>query len=91
MTTPESIPDEWLAAFQRAEEIDPIIREALRPVYDRLLGDAPGQASAFALAMICRALRMIEPPHGTTASRNEVRSGLASMAVAFVSVYPNHP
>lgn len=85
----ESIPDAWLAAFRRAEELDPAIREALRPVYDRLLADAPDQASAFALAMICRALRMIEPPPG--ASRDEIRGGLASLAAAYVAAYPDHP
>lgn len=85
----ESIPDEWLAAFRRAEELDPVIREALRPAYDRLSADAPEQASAFALAMICRALRMIEPPPG--AIREEIRSGLAVMAAAYVAAYPDHP
>lgn len=87
----ESIPGEWLAAFQRSEELDPIIREALRPVYDRLLADAPQQASAFALAMICRALRMIEPPPGANIARHEIRRGLAQMAAAFVAAYPDHP
>ena len=87
--TPESIPAEWLAAFQRAEELDPIIREALRPVYDRLLADVPQQGSAFSLAMICRALRMIEPPEGDT--REEIRHGLAVMAAAYVAAYPDHP
>lgn len=85
----ESIPDPWLAAFRRAEELDPIIREALRPVFDRLKADAPGEASSFALAMICRALRMIEPPPG--ASREEIRSGLAAMCAAYVAVNPDHP
>jgi hypothetical protein len=89
--TPESIPDAWLNAFRRADEIDPIIREALRPIYDRLKADAPEQASSFALAMICRALRMIESPPGSPISRDELRRGLASMASAYVESFPEHP
>lgn len=85
----ESIPDAWLAAFHRAEQLDPIIREALRPVYDRLLADTPEHASAFAMAMICRALRMIEPPPGAT--REQVRGGLAQLCAAYVAAYPEHP
>lgn len=89
--SPEQIPDQWLAALQRAEELDPVVREALRPVFDRLKSDAPQQASSFALAMICRALRMIEPPPGTTISREEMRRDLAALCAAYVSVNPDHP
>jgi hypothetical protein len=85
----DPIPDSWLAAFERAEELDPIIREALRPVFDRLSKDAPGQASTLAMAMICRALRMIEPPPGF--DRDSMRMRLAEMCAAFVVARPDHP
>lgn len=87
----ESIPDPWLAAFARAEELDPIIRESLRPVYDRLLADAPQQASVFAMAMICRALRMIEPPVDGGTSREAVRHQLAYLCASYVADHPEHP
>lgn len=87
----ESIPDNWLSAFQRGEELDPIIREALRPVFDRLKADAPEQASAFALAMLCRALRMIEIPPGFPLTRDQMRRDLATMAAMYVAAYPDHP
>jgi hypothetical protein len=89
--TPESIHAAWLEVFRRADELDPIIREALRSVYDRLRAEAPEQASAFALAMLCRALRTIEPPPGSMLSREQIREGLASMAAAYVEANPDHP
>lgn len=87
----ERIPDMWLTAFRAGEELDPIIREALRPVFDRLKADAPDQASAFALAMICRALRMIEAPAGFSLTREQVREQLAVMAAWYVAAHPDHP
>jgi len=87
--TPESIPDPWLAAFRRADDLDPIVRESLRPVFDRLSADAPDQAAPFAMAMICRALRMIEPPPGI--ERAQMRRELAEMCAAYVSARPDHP
>jgi hypothetical protein len=90
--TPESIPTSWLAALERGEELDPIIREALRPVFERLSKDAPEQPSAMALAMICRALRMIElPPGEKTMTREQMRMNLAQMCAAYVIVRPDHP
>lgn len=89
--TPESIPQAWLEAFARAEALDPAIREALRPVYDRLRVEAPDQASTFALAMICRALRMIEVPPGSDISRQEMRRLLAEASAAYVAAHPDHP
>ncbi len=69
-----------------------MIREALRPVYDRLKDDAPQQAASFALAMMCRALRMIElPPGDTRMTREQMRAGLAQVAAAYVAVNPEHP
>lgn len=87
----EFIPRPWLAAFERAEELDLIIREALRPVFDRLKADAPGEASSFAIAMICRALRMIEPPPGADISRETMRHQLAYLCASYVAAYPEHP
>lgn len=89
--TPESIPQHWLAALERAEALDPIIREALRPVYDRLRADAPDQAATLSMAMICRALRMIEIPESFAVPRDEIRSFLAEVCAAYVAANPDHP
>lgn len=88
--TPESIPPQWLDALRRAESLDPAIREALRPVYDRLRADAPDQAASLSLAMICRALRSIEPPPGGGVDRAAMRQYLADLAAAYVAAYPDH-
>lgn len=83
------MPDPWLAAFRRADELDPIVRESLRPVFDRLRADAPHEAASFAMAMICRALRMVEPPPGI--DREEMRRELAAICAAHVAAHPDHP
>jgi hypothetical protein len=89
--TPESIPAARLAALGQAEKLDPVIREALRPVFDRLKADAPETASLFAMAMICRALRMLATPPGTAVDANELRASVAAACAAYVSIRPDHP
>lgn len=87
----ESIPDIWLEAMREAEELDPIIREALRPVYERLKEDVPHEATAFAMAMIFRALRMIEVPPGWPMDRTATREQLAHLCAIYVTAHPDHP
>jgi hypothetical protein len=87
----ESIPSRWLETLRRAEELDPAIREALRPVYDRIKSDAPDQASTFAIAMIVRAMRAINPPPGGPISRLELHRALGCMAADYVESFPDHP
>lgn len=80
--------DAWAEAIRHAREIDPIIREALRPVFDRLQADTPQMASAMALSMICRALRMVE---SKTGDKRPYQIALLQAAMMEVAANPDHP
>lgn len=87
--SPESIPRHWAAVIRDAEKIDPIIREALRPVFERLKQDTPDMAAAFSVAMICRALRMLRTANGADAEPYQMAA--CSVAMAAVKANPEHP
>lgn len=87
--TPESIPDPWRVVIDQANDLDPAIREALRPVFDRLKSEAPNTAAAMSLAMICRALRMLRSTDGNSAS--QYQAAICRLALMEVTNHPDHP
>lgn len=89
MMTPESIPDAWRAVIDQANDLDPSIREGLRPVFDRLKSDAPNTAPAMSLAMICRALRMLRTADGADVS--QYQAAILQIALMEVTIHPEHP
>jgi len=60
MTPEDDFMQQYVGVIRTANRLDPIIREALRPVCERLKADVPDTATAMALALICRALRMVQ-------------------------------
>lgn len=81
--------DAWGAVAAMADDLDPAIREALRPVYDRLKRDAPHTAPAMALAMICRALRMLSTIED--GAPDGALEAVCNIALAIVKKNPTHP
>lgn len=79
----------WAKSIRQARELDRIVREAMRPVFDRLKKDAPDTAPAMALAMICRALRMLQTADGADAG--PYRMAVCQAALMEVTDRPDHP
>lgn len=79
----------WAESIQQARDLDPILREAMRPVFSRLKAEAPNTATAMALAMICRALRMLKTADG--ADITPYRMAILQVAMMEVTAKPDHP
>ena len=90
MINPDEIPNAWRVVLEQANDLDEVIRKALRPAFDRLKSDAPNIAAAMSIAMICHALRMLDS-EGNEDERLEFQSLICQLSLTQVAQHPEHP